>query len=304
MTHSHAHNHSHGSHAAEGDNIGRLRLVLVLTSVYMLVEFAGGLWANSLALLADAGHMLTDVGAVGLALFAAWFARHPTSSQRTYGFYRLEILAALINGVALAVIAIYIFYEAVHRMFEPPEVRGVALIWIATGGLIINLIAARILYQAGQHNINVRAAFVHVLSDTLGSLGAIVAGVLIFFFQFYLADVIFSVLIALLVLVNAWKLIGEATNILLEACPVHLNVGDIKQCLLSLPEVQSVHDLHVWCITSGKDAMSVHVVVSDASHYTPQLVTRIQHDLKEQFGITHLTIQLETPDFEEDEIHF
>lgn len=304
LHHSHASHASCDNHSVSSNNIGRLSLVLAITTLYMVVEFLGGLWANSLALLADAGHMLADVGAITLALFAAWFAEQPASSQKTYGYYRLEIVAAFVNGIILAIMAAYIIYEAYERFKNPPQVEGALLMAIAAGGFVINLIAAAILFSPGQRNINVRGAFIHVVSDSLGSLGAVLAGASVMYFGFVQADAIFSVLIAVLVLVNGWKLIQEAVNILLEACPAHLNVAQIRQALTALPEVQSVHDLHVWCITSGKDAMSVHVVVEDPNHYTPELVTKIQHTLKDRFGLTHITIQLEPPDFEEDEIHF
>lgn len=270
----------------------------------MLVELIGGIWTNSLVLLADAGHMLTDVGAIGLALFTAWFVEHPASPQKTYGYYRLEIFAALINGVALFVISIGIFYEAFHRMQTPSEIKGVALTWIATGGLIVNLLSAAILYAPGQKNINMRAAFMHVISDSLGSIGAIIAGLSITYFGFYQADPVLSIIIAILVLINAWKLIEEASNVLLEASPKHLNVAEIQNALLDLPEVESLHDLHVWSITSGKEALSAHVVVKTESQFSSLVVSKIQQVLKERFHLTHITIQLETPDFEEDDIHF
>ncbi len=305
MSHSHSHHHSGACHAhPTSSNIRRLAWVLVLTFLYMIIEFIGGLVTNSLALLADAGHMLTDVAAVGLALFAAWFSEHPASAQRTYGYYRLEILAAFINGVALVAISLFILFEAYQRVTAPPGVEGEYLMWIASGGLVINLISAAILFQPGQKNMNVRGALMHVLSDSLGSLGVIIAGILMINFQIYLADPIISAIIALLVLINAWHLVKEATNVLLEAAPHHLSVADIKCALTDMPEIQAVHDLHVWSIASHKEAMSVHIVVEEEVHYRPELVAKIQHVLKERFGLTHLTIQLEPPGFEEDEIHF
>ncbi len=312
MAHSHGHSHSHhhhhhgggcGSHES-GGNIRRLLIVLFLTGIYMVVEFSVGLWANSLALIADAGHMLIDVGAIGLALFAAWFSTQTASPQKTYGYQRMEILAAFINGIFLALVAIYVIVEAVQRFNDPPDVKGGALMWVATGGLLINLVSAGILFTAGQSNINIRGALMHVISDSIGSLGAILAGFFILYFGFNKADPIFSIVIAVLVLINAWKLILEAMNVLLEACPVHLNVADIRSALTDLHEIRAVHDLHVWTITSGKDALSVHIVVDDIIHYTPDLVVKIQQILKERFNLTHLTIQLETPDFVEDDIHF
>jgi len=306
MTHHHSHtdNHVHADCNQTDQNITRLSIVLGVTALYMFIEFLGGLWINSLALLADAGHMLTDIGAIGLALFAAWFSKQPCSSQKTYGYYRLEILVALINGVALALISFFILYEAFVRIQHPLQIKAGALIWIATGGFILNLISASILFKSGQQNLNIRSALFHVLSDSLGTLGTVIAGIAIYFWNFYQADPILSIVIALLVLVNGWKIIQEATNILLEACPVHLSVADIESALTDLHEIRSVHDLHVWSITSGKEALSVHLVVEDTEHYTPDLVMKVQQVLKEKFGLTHLTVQLETPDFEEDSIHF
>jgi cobalt-zinc-cadmium efflux system protein len=302
--HSHTDTHAHPAGHNTDQNILRLGIVLAITALYMLIEFFGGLWVNSLALLADAGHMLTDVGAIGLALFAAWFSKQPCSSQKTYGYYRLEIFAALINGIALALISFFILYEAFMRLQHPLQIRAGILIWIASGGFILNLVSASILFKSSQHNINIRSAFFHVLSDSLGTLGTVIAGVFIYFWNFYQADPILSMAIALLVLINGWKLIQEATNILLEACPVHLSVADIESALIDLHEIRAVHDLHVWSITSGKEALSVHLVVEDAEHYTPELVMKVQQVLKEKFGLTHLTVQLETPNFEEDSIHF
>jgi cobalt-zinc-cadmium efflux system protein len=270
----------------------------------MVVEFAGGLYTHSLALLADAGHMLMDVGALSLALFASWMSVHPPSSRNTYGYHRLEIFAAFINGVVLAVLALVVFYEAWQRLQHPQPVSGVALTWIALGGRIDDLVAAAVLYQPGRQNLNMKAAFYHVLSDSLGSAGAVVAGLCVVYLGFNQADSLLSMLISLLILVNAWNLIRETVNVLLEACPTHLDVGDIRTALLSLPEVATVHDLHVWSITSGKEALSAHIVVRHTDDYTPQRVTDIQHMLKGRFGLTHLTLQLEPPGFEEDEIHF
>lgn len=269
----------------------------------MLLEFAGGIWSNSLALLADAGHMLADTAAIGLALFAAWFAAHPPSKQKTYGYYRLEILAAFLNGIVLVLVSLYIFWEAVHRFSHPEQVQGNVVLGIATVGLIANLVSAGLLYRSGQHNLNVRGAFLHVISDSLGSVGAIIAGICVMYFGFRMADPIISMFIACLVLYNAWRLIEEATNVLLEGCPVHLDVADIKAALIDLHEIRAVHDLHVWSITLGKEAMSVHIVVDEVAHYRPELVGKIQQVLKEKFGLTHITVQLETPDFIEEDIH-
>lgn len=308
---SHAHAHSHHDHAHGGgcqhghtSHIPKLLAVLGLTGLYMLVEALGSWFSGSLALLADAGHMLTDVGSIGLAVGAAWFSTRQPSSQQTFGLYRLEIFAAFLNGVALALLSIWILIEAIHRMSYPAEIQGPLMTWIAAGGLVVNLISAWILHGASQHNINVQGAFAHVVSDCLGSCAAIIAGVSVMWWNFPLADPILSILISILVLINGWKLISETLNILLEACPVHINVSAIRQTLLALPQVADVHDLHIWAITSGKEALSAHIMVKTAEDYRPELVSEIQHVLKHQFGLTHLTLQLEPPGFEEDALHF
>jgi len=270
----------------------------------MVLEFLGGLASNSLALMADAGHMLTDVGATGLALFAAWFAEHPASQQKTYGYYRLEILAAFVNGIVLVLIAGWIIYEAFLRLHQPLMVKGNILTLVAFGGLLVNLVSAGVLMKTAASHVNTRAVLTHIFSDVLGALGAIIAGVGILFFHAGWLDPFVSILIALLVLYSAWKLIEETTHLLLEGCPRHLSVEEIESALTGLHEIRAVHDLHVWSITQGKEALSVHIVVDEEEHYCPQLVSKIQDILKQKFGLTHLTIQLETPDFEEAEIHF
>lgn len=302
-THSHAHGHTceHHTHASP---IPKLVAVLILTGLYMIVEMIGGWLTGSLALWADAGHMLTDVGSIGLAVAAAWFSTRPTSAQNTFGLHRLEIFAAFINGVALAVLSIWILIEAYHRFTHPQTIQGEAMTWIAVGGLIINLISAWILHRESAHNLNVQGAFAHVVSDCLGSCAAILAGCAIIWWNFPLADPILSMVISILVLINGWKLIGETLNVLLEACPVHLNVGEIQMALSQHPKVAEVHDLHIWAITSGKEALSVHVMVNQLEDFTPSVITELQGLLKQKFGITHATIQLEPPGFEEDEIHF
>lgn len=276
--------------------------VLILTGVYFFAELIGGILTGSLALLADAGHMFADVGAIALALFASWFAQYPATTQKTFGYYRIEILAALTNGLVLAGISFWIIWEATQRWNNPPEVRGGWMFIIATGGLIINLISASLLHKGHENDLNLKGAYLHILGDLLGSVGAIVAAALIFWNGLYLADPLFSIMISLLVLFSAGKLVVEAVNVLLEGSPAHINVASVKEALLELEGVVSVHDLHVWSITSGKDALAAHVVVAHDA-FKAETLSCIQHCLKEKFGLSHVTLQLEPPDFQEDQVH-
>jgi cobalt-zinc-cadmium efflux system protein len=279
-----------------------LRRVLILTSIYFVAEVVGGLMTGSLALLADAGHMFADVAAIALALFASWFAQYPASSQKTFGYYRIEILAALANGLFLAGVSFWIIYEATQRWHDPPEVQGGWMFIVALGGLIINIISASLLHAEHKSDLNLKGAYLHVLGDLLGSVGALAAAGMILLFDFRLADPLFSVVIAILVLFSATKLVLEAVNILLEGSPSHINVASVKQEILGLCGVLAVHDLHVWTITSGKDALAAHVVV-EKDAFNAETLTCIQKCLREKFGLSHVTLQLEPPDFEEDQEH-
>jgi len=294
--------HHHRAHTAR-ENRRRLVLVLVLTSCYLLAEVIGGLWSNSLALLSDAGHMLTDVVSLGLALFALWFAMRPATPRKTYGYHRLEILAALFNGITLLAISVIVIVEAIARLHHPPEVRGWGLLFIALGGLIINLIGAHLLQHGHAHSLNVRAAFYHVLGDTLGSIGAIIAGLLILTVHWKLADPIFAIAIAVLIIISAVVLLREAVDILLEATPRQVDSEALRAGLLALPGVTGVHDLHIWTITSGLYAMSCHVVVCQEA-FTIAKLEEIRVFLHGQYDIPHQTIQLETDELaKEEEVH-
>jgi cobalt-zinc-cadmium efflux system protein len=282
----------------------RLFRVLLLTSSYMVVEAVGGWMTNSLALLADAGHMLTDVAALALALGAMWMCERSAPPEKTYGYYRLEILAALLNAVILLVISLAIVYEAYERVRQPPLVRGREMMVIALGGLVVNGISVVLLHRARHHSLNIRGAFLHVVSDGLGSIGALLAGGLIWGKGWYLADPVISFLTAGLIIVCAWRLLKEAVNILMEATPAHIDIAGVERAIRSVPGVHDVHDLHVWTITSGKDALSVHVIVRDDHVSAKDVLRGIRTQLREAYGIEHVTIQIETPDFEEEEIHF
>lgn len=300
-THQHGeHTHTHGR--ASGSR-RRLRTVLILTALYMVAEALGGWWSGSLALLADAGHMLADVAALALALVAMWFSARPATSSKTFGYYRLEILAALINGVTLVLISLLIFYEAYHRLAAPPQVKSTMMMLVAIGGLIVNLLCAWLLHGDHEEDLNVRGAWLHIMGDALGSVGAITAGVLMSLYGWYTADPLFSFIIALLIVWSSWNLIRESTNVLLEGTPAHINLAAVEDAILQTDGVRDVHDLHIWTITSGREALSAHVIHIETISQ-PDLLKELRTKLHDQFGVDHLTIQMETPDFEDDTFHF
>ena len=263
----------------------------------MLAEAFGGWFANSLALLADAGHMLTDVAALSLTLAAIWFASRPATAKKTFGYYRLEILAAFVNGIALVLISLWVIYEAYERWNAPLEIKGFELTLIAVGGLVINLICAKLLHAGHEHNLNMHGAWLHVIGDALGSVAAIVAGVLIVSFNWLWADAACSVLISLIIIFSAWRLIRESVNVLLEGTPAHINLTAVEQSIRQTENVRDVHDLHVWTITSGMEALSVHVVHEETVEQK-SLLQLIRKNLHDEFGIDHLTIQMETSENE------
>lgn len=294
--------HAH-SHRPASDSRRRLSLVLLLTAMYMVAEAAGGWMTGSLALLADAGHMLTDVAALALALMAAWFGARPATSSKTFGYYRLEILAALVNGVALVVISLLIFYEAYQRWASPPAVRGNIVMLIAAGGLMVNLLCAWILHGRHHIDLNIRGVWLHVLSDALGSVGAIVAGGIMYLYGWYMADPLFSALIGAMIIWSSWRLIRDSTNVLLEGTPAHINLAAVEDAILRTEGVDAVHDLHVWTITSGREALSAHVIHAYSTSQ-PDLLRELRAKLHDHFGVDHLTIQMETADFEDETFHF
>ena len=291
--------HAH-HHEASAANQRRLTWVLVITAVYMVAEVVGGFLTHSLALLSDAGHMLTDAGALGLAVFAIWFSTRPATPQKTYGYHRLEILAALVNGIALLAISAAIIYEAIARLKEPPPVNGAGLLIVATGGLLVNIAGAYILLHGHEHSLNVRAAFIHVLGDGLGSVGAILAGVLIYCFRITIADPILAMLISVLIIISAIALLREAVDVLLEAAPGHVDTEAMRATLLAVPDVVGVHDLHVWTLTSELYALSCHVVVTPDA-FIPGKLEEIRALLHDFCGISHQTVQIETADLAADE---
>jgi cobalt-zinc-cadmium efflux system protein len=272
----------------------RMWFVLGLTAAFMVVEAVGGWVSGSLALLADAGHMLTDVGALSLTLLTAWIARRPADDVKTYGYQRWEILAALVNGAALFGIAGWIVVEAMHRLHEPHTIRTALFLVVAVAGLLVNLVSLRILHGTHEHNLNTRAAYLHILGDVLGSVGAIAAAAVIAFTGWVLADPIISIAISALILIGAWQLVRESTDILLEGVPKHVSMAEVESRMLGVSGVTAVHDLHVWTVTSGMVAMSGHAVVPDLGAH-PGVLDGIRSEMA-GMGIGHVTIQLEVED--------
>jgi cobalt-zinc-cadmium efflux system protein len=292
----HSHHHDHAS--AAGRNRARLAWVLGLAAVYMLAEAVGGWLTGSLALLADAGHMLSDVGALGLSLFCMVVARRPPTAKRTYGYHRMEILAALANGATLVAISLFVLIEAFQRFRRPPAVDAPVMMAIAVGGLLVNLAGLWILREGRDESLNVRGAWLHVLTDALGSVQAIAAGALIWAFGWQWADPAASILIALLVVYSAWSLLKEATGVLMESAPAHIDVDTVRDAMAGVRGVLEVHDLHVWTITSGLESLSAHVVVEEG-RFDCDTLTEIRTLLHDRFGLHHTTVQIETEAFEE-----
>jgi cobalt-zinc-cadmium efflux system protein len=285
------------SHDQHHDVQGRvhpqpLAITLALVFLYMGIEVVAGLLSGSLALLADAGHMLSDAGALALTLFAIKFARRPATPKQTYGYYRAEILAAFVNGATLVTVAIFIFVEAYQRARNPPDVEGALIVAVASGGLLVNAAGLWILRSGRDGNLNMRAAWLHVMTDALGSIQAIMAGVLIWAFGWDWVDPLASVLIGCLVIYSSWSLIRQSVAVLMEAAPRGINVDDVRATLLEIPGVSAVHDLHVWEITSGFVALSAHLTCVDPARQ--EVVLRsAQELLARRFGIRHTTIQLD-----------
>ena len=283
--------------------ISKLKIVLILTSVYFVVEIIGSLLTNSLALIADAGHMLTDVGGLALSLLAISFTRRKPTPQRTYGFYRMEILASLANSVALILLSIYIFYEGYRHLFQPPEIQSIPMTIIGIVGLAVKLFSVRTLgdhsHDSDGHehheeeNLNIKGARLEVLSDTIGAVGVIVTGIIIFTTKFYLADAIFSIGLAIFILPRTWSLLKKSINILMESVPVGIDYENVKDTILEVKGVTGLFDLHIWSITSGMNALSAHVVILDQTK-SQIILKEIESILENKFKIIRSTIQIET----------
>jgi cobalt-zinc-cadmium efflux system protein len=284
--------HAHRETAAARSR-GALIAALGLTGGYMLVELAGAFFTGSLALLADAAHMLTDVGGLGLALFAIWVAGRPPTPAKTYGYYRAEILAALVNSLVLLGVAVLIVIEAWERLLHPRPVLGAPMLAIGALGLVVNLVGVWLLHHDAEHSLNVRAAYLEVLSDAFSSLGVLIAAGLVIATGWTPADAIVSMAIAVFIVPRTWRLLRQAVNVLLEGVPAHLDLTAIEEAITQEPGVVRVHDLHVWTLTSGREAMSAHVVVRDVRE-SERLLDALHAVLHTRFGIDHTTIQLET----------
>jgi cobalt-zinc-cadmium efflux system protein len=277
-------------------NRRRLLLAFVTQLIFFVVELVAGLLTNSLALIADAGHMLSDVAALGLSLLALVYAQKPHTAEKTYGYHRLEILAALVNGLALWAIAAYILYDAYGRFAQPPAIPSLPLMIVGSLGLLVNLFGVAILYPTKDQSLNLRSAFLHLLADSLGSVAAIAAGLAIYLKGWYWFDPLAGALIAILIIIGSWQLVWEAADILMEATPKHIDLVEVTQALEGYPGVEGIHDLHVWSISSGLFAVSVHVVLSDLRD-RDCLTWELEDLLAQRFDLKHTTIQLEGPGY-------
>lgn len=304
LGHHHHGHHGHGHPDSRDGNKKGLLIALTITVGIMLLELIGGLITNSLALLSDSGHMLSDAASLLLSFAAIWFAARPPSPSKTYGFYRFEILAALFNGVTLFIVAGFILWEAIKRIQAPPEVASGTMIAIACIGLAANLLSAWALMKKGdvKDNVNMRSAYLHIIGDALGSVGAISAGLLMLLFQWYLADPIISVVVAMLILRGAWGVLSQSVHILMEGTPAAIDQEEVKRALMEIHGVTDVHDLHVWTITSGYDSFSCHLLIRDDADSQRILQEAIEL-MDKRFGIHHTTIQVETSRIQHLELH-
>ncbi len=289
---------SHDHASASARHSRRLTFALVITGSYMIVEAVVGYLANSLALLADAGHMATDVVGLSLALIAIWFARRPASIAKTYGYYRIEILAALFNGVLLLGVSGYILFEAYRRFTDPPDVKSIPLIVVASIGMVVNIVSAVILMSGAKTSLNVQGAFYEVASDLLGSVGAIVAGIILLTTGWQYADPLFAAGVGLFIIPRTLRLMKQAVDVLLEGTPRGLDFEKVSQRMVQVADVQCVHDLHIWSLTSGMIALSGHVDLPEGADRQRALV-ELHRILTDEFEIHHVTLQVETEAFEQ-----
>jgi len=288
---SHTHREEHNADAVVSRPL-KITLALVLT--IMIAEIIGGVFSNSLALLSDAGHMLTDALALGLSLLAINLARRPATPTRTYGYHRAEIMAALANGTILILVSVFIFYEAYRRFLEEPSIKSPLMLIIASIGLAANLIGLYLLRRASRRNINIKAAFWHIIGDTLSSVGVIIAGIIIYFTGWYIADPILAVVIGVVILLGALRIVKESVDILLESVPPHIDVKEVITAVKGVSGVEGLHDIHIWTITSGIYALSAHLDITDQTvSQSCDVLTKVNEVLANDFNITHTTLQLE-----------
>jgi cobalt-zinc-cadmium efflux system protein len=282
------------SHHEASTDYRRLKITLAIVLSVMVAEILGGVYSGSLALLGDAGHMLVDALALGLSLFAMTIARRPATATKTFGYHRFEILAALANGTILVLVSAYIFYEAYQRFLEPSPVKTPLMLAIAAIGLFANLGGVILLKKAGRKSLNVKAAFWHIMGDTISSVGVIIAGIVILFTGWYVADAIVAVVIGAIILWGAVRIVGEAADILLEAVPKHIEIAQVINSIRDVPGVNEVHDIHIWTITSNIYALSAHLVIDDQMvSKSVDIVRGVRQELAQRFNISHTTLQLE-----------
>lgn len=301
----HAHHHADHKHAHRphhdfrNQNRTKLWIVLLLTLSFMGAEVVAGLVTGSLALLADAGHMFSDAAGLGLALIAVWFSGRPPSLSRSYGYYRTEILASMANASMLLVLSLWVLYSAGMRLFEPIEVVAGPMIWVALAGLVINAVCAKVLHSSADHSLNMKGAYLEVVSDMFASAGVLVAALIIKFTGWFWVDAVVSAAIGLMILPRTWQLLSESVNVLMEGTPSRIDLGQLKEELKSVAGVVDVHDLHVWTITSGLDSLSAHIRV-DNSVSSTAVLEAIHELLEHKFSIQHSTVQLESVDCKRD----
>jgi cobalt-zinc-cadmium efflux system protein len=294
MSHDH---HTHHDQGVSRNNVTRVKLALVLTGVFTLVEFAGGIISGSLALLADAGHMLTDTFALGLAAFAFHVSARPADAKRSFGYHRFQIIAAFVNGLTILFIVAWIVFEAIQRLLEPPDVIGGTMLLVAIIGLVVNVVAFVILHGGDQDNLNIRGAVLHVMGDLLGSVAAVAGAIVIIRTGWMPIDPILSLLVAALLLRSAWQLTRRSAHILLEGSPEWLDVQEMREKIVAtVPAVLDIHHVHVWGLTPQHPILTMHVVLQEAPENPTAIVRRVKETLEAEFGVTHSTIELEVDD--------
>jgi cobalt-zinc-cadmium efflux system protein len=293
LHHSHDHSdHGHGLAHGEGGGIARaLSWALVITIVFMIIELVGGLVANSLALLSDAAHLLTDVGAILLSLFAYWVSRKPSTTTMSFGYHRAEILGALASGLMIWLLSGLLVYEAILRLKAPPEVNAPIVLVVAGVGFVANLLSMYVLNSSKKESMNVRAAYLHMLADAMGSAAAVIAGLVLMFTGWRPIDPIITIFFAILMLVSSWTLVKESVQVLMESTPGHLDPAQIQKDLVQLAGVREAHDLHVWTVATGRFALSVHLIAE-----SEEVLTLANALLEERYSIRHTTIQIEKPE--------
>ncbi len=288
-------------HTHNASNLRRVLLALILTGTFMVVEVIGGLLSGSLALLADAGHMLTDTLALGLAAAAFQISKRPADARLTYGYQRFQVLAAFVNGLSLLLIVAWIVYEAVDRFLNPIDITAGTMLAVAVAGLVVNILSFTILHGGDQHNLNIRGAALHVLGDLLGSVAAIIAALVILYTQWTPIDPMLSLLVAALIFRSAWGLVKRSAHVLLEGAPEHVDPEQISERVTaSIPEVRNAHHIHVWGLTPQELLLTMHVTLTAPVENTSDILRRVKQLLDEEFGIDHSTIEIETDDCADD----